>query len=386
MELPAAKSEAPSIWIHAVSVGEVLSLRRIVFELRAKHPSWPIYFSTLTNAGYKIARETLRGAEEVFFVPLDFHWVVRRFFAALRPRLFVLAESEFWPHLLRQAGRNCRSVILINGRISQRSFKKYYRWRRLVRPVLGNIDYFLVQTEKDLERLKRIGVPKQKIEVAGNLKVDLFLPLVNAEEIRGMRADFGISSEKKIIVAGSTHQGEEAMIFKAFKEAKKNRPDLVLVIAPRHPERSAEVEKAATAAGLRVLKRTRAGPGRPWEVLILDTIGELAKFYSLADLAFVGGSLVPHGGQNLLEPAYYGRPICFGKHMENFAALADRFVGSGAARIVLGPEELEDFFMIQDENALEDMGRKAKELLQSLQGATARTLKVIETRITESGR
>lgn len=385
MKLPASKAEAPSLWIHAVSVGEVLSLRRLVSELRAKHPSWPIYFSTLTNTGYRIARQTLSGVEEIFFVPLDFGWVVRRFFSALRPRLFVLAESEFWPHLLRQARRSCRSVILINGRMSRRSHGKYRRWRSLVRPVLGNIDYFLVQTAGDRERLEGIGVPPRKVEVAGNLKAELRLPEVSAEERNGLRTGFGLAPDKKLIVAGSTHRGEEALILKAFAGAREVRPDLAMVIAPRHPERSSEVEKAGVEMGLRMMRRTRAEPEKPWDVLVLDTIGELAKFYALADLAFVGGSLIPHGGQNLLEPAYYGKPMCFGKHMENFAALADDFVSSGAARVVLGPEELEALFLMKDERALEEMGRKAKDLLRSLQGATARTLQVIESRIAEGG-
>ena len=385
IKLPAAKPGAPSLWIHAVSVGEVLSLRRLVSELRTKHPSWPIYFSTLTNSGYNVAKQALSGVAEIFFVPLDFGRVVRRFFSVLRPQLFVLAESEFWPHLLRQARRSCRSVILVNGRMSRRSYRKYRRWRSLVRPVLGNIDYFLVQTELDRERLEGIGIPAQRIEVAGNLKAEVCLPEVSVEERHNLRTAFGLSPEKKVIIAGSTHRGEETLILKAFAGARKIRPDLAVVIAPRHPERSPEVEKAAVELGLRVMRRTQVESDKPWDVLILDTIGELTKFYALADLAFVGGSLIPHGGQNLLEPAFYGKPLCFGKHMENFAALADDFVNSGAARIILGPEELEDVFLMKDERALEEMGRRAKDLLRSLQGATARTLQVIESRIAKGG-
>lgn len=383
MKLPGAKPEAPSLWIHAVSVGEVLSLRRLVSELRAKHPSWPIYFSTLTNTGYRVARQTLSGVDEIFFVPLDFGCVVRRFFSTLRPRLFVLAESEFWPNLLHQARKNCQSVILINGRTSRRSYRKYRRWRRLLRPVLDNIDYFVVQTEMDRERLERLGVPKQKVEVAGNLKAEVRLPDVSTEEKRGLRAAFGLSAEKKIIVAGSTHRGEEAIILRALAGARKSRPDLVMVIAPRHPERSSEIERAALEIGLKVARRTRAGPENPWDVLVLDTIGELAKFYALSDLAFVGGSLIPHGGQNLLEPAYYGKPLCFGKYMDNFGSLADDFVNSGAAKVVLGKEELEDLFLMKDDSALAEMGCRAKDLLSSMQGATAKTLQVIESRIGE---
>jgi 3-deoxy-D-manno-octulosonic-acid transferase len=383
MKLPARKPEGPSLWIHAVSVGEVLSLRRLVSELKTKHPSWRVYFSTLTNTGYRVARQTLSGVDEVFFVPLDFGWVAARFFSTLRPRLFVLAESEYWPNLLRQAGKSCRSVILINGRTSRRSHKRYLRCRMLVRPVLDHIDYFLVQSEADRERLGSLGIPAKRMEVAGNLKAEVRLPDVSNEERLGLRAAFRIPVEKKVIVAGSTHRGEEEIILQALAGAKKNRPGLALVIAPRHPERAPEVEKAAVDLGLNVMRRTRVEPQRLWDVLVLDTIGELAKFYALADLAFVGGSLIPHGGQNLLEPAYYGKPMCFGRHMENFATLADDFVRSGAARVVHGLGELEDLFLMIDEKSLEEMGRKAKDLLSSLQGATARTLQVIESRISE---
>jgi len=383
LKLPAAKVEAPSLWIHAVSVGEVLSLRRLVSELRAKHPSWPIYFSTLTNTGYSIAKQTLSGVEEVFLVPLDFSWVVRRFFSILKPQLFVLAESEFWPHLLRQARRSCRSVILINGRMSRRSYGRYRRWRSLVKPVLGNIDHFLVQTEKDRERLEAIGIPPPKLEVAGNLKAEVSLPDLSVEEKKGLMLNFGFPSQKKVILAGSTHRGEETLLLRAFAAARKRRSDLVMVIAPRHPERSSEVEKASLEFGLKVMRRTQTGPEKTWDVLILDTLGELAKFYALADLAFVGGSLVPHGGQNLLEPAYYGKPLCFGKHMENFAALAEDFVSAGAARIVLSLQDLEEVFLMKDENELDSMGRKAKDLLRSLQGATAKTIQAIESHISE---
>ena len=381
MRLPTAKSERPSIWIHAVSVGEVLSLRRLIAELKAKHPSWPIYLSTLTSAGYRVARQMVSEVEEVLFVPLDFGWVAKRFFSALRPRLFVLAESEYWPNLLRQARRSCRFVILINGRISERSYQRYCRMKGLVRPVLNNIDQFLVQTEKDRDRLECLGVPHNRIEVAGNLKADILLPEVKSEEKAARKAAFGLSDKDIVIVAGSTHQGEEEIILRAFAKAKKGRPDIVLVMAPRHPERAAEVEKAVGKTGLRAMRRTLARADKIWDVLILDTLGELAGFYALADLAFVGGSLVPHGGQNLLEPAYYAKPICFGKHMENFAALADDFVRLGAARVVEGAEDLETLFRMEDPIALEEMGRRARERLSSLQGATTRALRVIESRM-----
>ncbi len=385
LRLPAGGVGEPAIWIHAVSVGEVLSLRRLVSEIKKSHPSWAVYFSTLTNTGFRIAREKLVEADAIFLLPLDFGWTVRRYFSALRPRLFVLAESEFWPHLLRQAKKTCRFVLLINGRISQRSFQKYRRLGVLSRHIFGHVDRFLVQTESDRERLERIGVAESLIEVAGNLKADIRLPAVSLEELNDLRRKIGISDEKKIIIAGSTHKGEEEVILRAFKEARASRQDLAVVIAPRHPERSTEVEKIGTGLSLAVVRRTRAAPERPWDVLILDTIGELAIFYALGDLAFVGGSLVPHGGQNLLEPAYYGKPLLFGPHMENFAFLADQFIGSGGARVVRDWTDLEENFLMKDQGALEAMGIKARELLFSLQGSTEKTIQVIEALVECTG-
>ena len=386
MRLPAGKPEAPSLWIHAVSVGEVLSLRRLVAELKAKHPSWPIYLSTLTNAGYGVARQTLSIIDQIFFVPLDFGWIVKRFFRALRPRLFVLVESEYWPNLLRQAHRDCRSVVLINGRISERSYQRYRLLKGLIGSILNNVDQFLVQTEKDRERLEHLGVPANRIEVAGNLKADILLPDMKREEKTALKAALGLSTEQKVIVAGSTHRGEERIILDAFARARMSRSDIVLVIAPRHPQRAAEVESAVREIGLKAIRRTQAREAKIWDVLILDTLGELARFYALADLTFVGGSLVPHGGQNLLEPAYYGKSICFGKHMENFASLAEDFVRVGAARVVENPNELEALFKMEDPVALEEMGHKAKEHLSSLQGATARALELIESRMCGTGK
>jgi 3-deoxy-D-manno-octulosonic-acid transferase len=385
LRLPAALPGEPSIWVHAVSVGEVLSLRRLVSEIKRKHPSCPVYFSTLTNTGYRIAKQQLPEVDAIFLVPLDFGWTVRRFFSALRPHLFILAESEFWPHLLRQAERTCRSVLLINGRISQRSFRKYFRLRFLAKRLLSHLDLFLVQTDSDRIRLEKIGIPSERVEVAGNLKADIQLPAVSPEEIGDLRRKIGVPPGKRLIVAGSTHHGEEEKILRAFSETRRSRQDLGLVIAPRHPERSPEVQRIGTDLSLSVIRRTQAEPDRTWDVLILDTIGELARFYSLADLAFIGGSLVPHGGQNLLEPAYYAKPLIFGPHMDNFAPLAEEFIRSGAARVVRSQSDLREVFLMKDPAALEAMGTNARGLLSSLQGATDRTIRIIESLLEGSG-
>jgi 3-deoxy-D-manno-octulosonic-acid transferase len=382
IRLPAGRAAGPSIWIHAVSVGEVLSLRHLVARIKGEHPDWAVFFSTLTNTGYRIARDRLGEADAIFLVPLDFTWVVRRFFKALAPDLLVLAESEFWPNLLRVARRRSRGVLLINGRMSVGSFERYRRLKPLTRRILENIDGFLVQAEQDRQRLLALGLAPGRIRVAGNLKADISLPAFSPADLATLRRDVGLDETRKIIVAGSTHRGEDEVLLRAYRRSASRAPALRMLAAPRHPQRAEEVERAATGLGLRVSRRTRKPQGE-WQVLIIDTIGELAGFYAIADLAFVGGSLVPHGGQNLLEPAFYGKPILFGPHMENFAALAAEFVGRGAARVVAGEDDLADAFELGSRGELREMGERAAAVLSSLRGATELTLREIERRLAE---
>ncbi len=373
------QSEKKSVWFHAVSVGEVLSLQNLTKKVKESHPEWTIHFSTLTNTGMRMAREKLTDADNIFFVPLDFAWVVKKFFNVLKPTLFVLAESEFWPNLLRVAKKKTRGVLLINGRISPRSFQKHYRFRWLSRRILKNIDIFLVQTETDKERLERIGVKSEGIRVVSNLKSEIDLPLFDEKRSLNIKKSLNIPITKKVIVAGSTRKGEERMLLNAFEKARKTRKDLLLILAPRHPERFDEVERICQDSSFRVKRRTQAAADSPWDIMILDTIGELAQFYSLCDLAFIGGSLVPWGGHNLLEPAFYQKPIFFGPHMKNFAYLADKFVQEDAARVVHTEDDIVDMFMLKDEKSLSLMGDRAKNTLNSLQGATEKTIKVIES-------
>lgn len=376
--LPKKTDGKPSLWIHAVSVGEVLSLQNLIKEIKKRHPLWEINFSSLTNTGLRVAREKLKDADRVFFVPLDFPWVVRKFFASFKPCLLVLAESEFWPNLLREARRKTNGVVLINGRISWRAFERYRRVKFLAKRILKNVNLFLVQTEEDKEKLERIGVSPSQVEVAGNLKSEVTLPLIPEKKILELKESLGIPLERKVIVAGSTRKGEEELLLEAFQEAKNRRGDLLLILAPRHPERASEVENICQNFHFTSQRRTLARPEQRWDVLILDTMGELACFYALCDLAFVGGSLVPWGGQNLLEPAFYKKPIFFGPHMDNFRSLAQEFIRSQAARITYKKEDLVQMFILKEEKLLQEMGNRAKELLNSLQGATEKTLKAIE--------
>jgi 3-deoxy-D-manno-octulosonic-acid transferase len=373
-----------SIWIHAVSVGEVLSLQNLIKKLKEKHPDWIIYFSTLTNTGMRMAREKLSGADHFFFVPIDFARVVQKFFNTLKPRMFILAESEFWPNLLKEAQRKSSGVLLINGRISQKSFKRYYRFRFITKKILENIDLFLVQTHNDKDRLERIGVPSKDVRIVSNLKSEIDLPLSDESELQDFKKTLGIPGTKKVVVAGSTRKGEEKIILGAFEKARSRREDLLLILVPRHQERFNDVEKVCLDSSFRTVRRTQVLPNTHWDIMVLDTIGELAHFYALCDLAFIGGSLVPWGGHNLLEPAFYAKPVFFGPHMKNFAYLADTFIQAEAARVVSKESDIIEMFLMQDEKSLKTMGEKAKKTLNSLQGATEKTIKAIEVMMADS--
>jgi 3-deoxy-D-manno-octulosonic-acid transferase len=367
-----------AVWIHAVSVGEVLSLQNLVHELKVRHPEWDLCFSTLTNTGISVAREKLKDADAVFFVPLDFRSAVRRVLKAFRPDILVLAESEFWPNLLREVKRQGKKILLINGRISEGSFKKYGDLGPLSRNVFRNVDLFLVQTGQDKEKLEQLGIEPGRLQVAGNLKSEVHLPDFTADELETFRRGLGMDGREKVVVAGSTRKGEEERLLKAFASAREKRDDLRFILAPRRVERAGEIEKAALALGFRTTRRTQVGPGGGWDVLILDTIGELARFYALSDASFVGGSLVDWGGHNILEPAYYGKPVFFGPHMQNFAFLAESFIRADGARIVRTDEELVEMFLLRDETGLREMGARSKAHLASLGGATDRTIRAIE--------
>lgn len=369
------------VWIHAVSVGEVLAVQDLVGQIKLKFPDWIVFFSTLTETGYQVAREKLGDGVRIFYVPLDFRCVVVKFFKTIKPDLFVLAESEFWPHLLREAGRYARGVMVINGRISPRSLRRMTGFRRIVRKILAPVDVFLVQTGRDEKGLLDIGVDPDRVEVVGNLKSEISLPEVDVESLNRMKERLNIPSQKRIVLAGSTHKGEEDKVLQAFIAARKENPGIMLIIAPRHIDRADEVLRICRRLDLMTVKRSATSNRSAWDVMILDTMGELAQFYALSDLAFIGGSLVPRGGQNLLEPAFYGKPVCFGPHMDNFSELAGLFVSAGAARVVRDESELGDLMRFRDPEALRAMGRGGREILDSLGGATQKTLQTMEKMI-----
>jgi 3-deoxy-D-manno-octulosonic-acid transferase len=297
--------------------------------------------------------------------------------------VFILAESEFWPNLLREAKRQTQGVLLINGRISPPSFKKYYRFRFFFKRILKNIDYFLVQTEREKSCLANIGVQPNCIEVSGNLKTEIILPSFTENEIVQFKESLNMSKGHKIVLAGSTRKGEEEKLLEAFTQARKEKENINFILAPRHPERTAEIEQLFKKSPFVVKRRSELLSDQNWDVLILDTLGELSRFYALCDVAFIGGSLIPWGGQNFLEPAFYGKPIFFGPHMENFHELADKFIKADAARIIETHQELKQMFLLADDEETLKRGEKSRQILDQFQGVTERTLNRIDILMTK---
>jgi 3-deoxy-D-manno-octulosonic-acid transferase len=374
----AASNQKPTIWVHAVSVGEVIASSAVIAALQQKFSSHRVLISTTTSTGQKLAAQRF-GAENAFYFPLDFAFAIRPYFAALRPELVVVAETEFWPNFFRLAKRSGARIAVINCRISDRSLPGYKRFRFWLPSLLGktleNVDIFLAQTGEDRQRLVEIGANESKVTVAGNLKFDIAPPPL-PKIVASLRESFTQSGAGPILVCGSTLEDEEGSLLSAFRNILANHPKAVMILAPRHPERFAEVGELVEKLDFRMWRRSLwSGEPLAGGVLLLDSIGELATIYSLATVAFVGGSLVPRGGHNILEPALAGVPIVTGNHYENFRDVVNFFASRNAVRIV-GLAELPLVFMELIDNAgdRQTLSRNALAALESQRGATERTV------------
>jgi 3-deoxy-D-manno-octulosonic-acid transferase len=366
-----------TIWVHAVSVGEVLAVSQLIAELKQQHPNRQIFVSTTTATGQKLARQRF-GENRVFFMPLDFGFAVRRYLKALKPQLIVIAETEFWPNLLHLAGKQETSLAIVNARISDRSFPRYKRFKWFFGRVLAEVDLFLAQTAEDAERLREIGAPTGRVQVSGNLKFDI-RPNAQPALVNGLRG--AIDKDSPVIVCGSTADGEEESLLAAFKVVQQQFPMAVMIMAPRHPERFEKVATLISASGLALQRRSVWNPPQPIRsgIFLLDSLGELAAVYELADVAFVGGSLVPTGGHNILEPAQYGAAILAGPHTFNFRKIVSIFEQGGAAKTTTAEALGGEFLSLLDHP--EDrrrMGRLARELFAKHAGATRRTLEALD--------
>ena len=371
-----------SIWIHAVSVGEVLAARSLVAPLRAAYPRHRLLMSTTTATGQLVARQSGRAVDAVFYAPLDMARFVARALDRVAPDLLVLIDTEIWPNLLRACRRRGVRTVLVNGRLSERSYRRYRLVRPFMRRVLDGLDRVCVQNAAWGRRFRELGVPPARLTVTGSLKFDA----VDDAAAGAAAGDpalrcFEFAARRPVVIAASTLRGEEEPVLRAFAAARRSAPGAVLIIAPRHPERFAEARRLAAGRGFAVLRRTEleAAAAPAADVVILDTIGELARLFRLATVVFVGGSLVPAGGHNPIEPAAFGKAIVFGPHMENFADIAGLFVARGAAWQLGSPDELDGALgaLLSDAGRRASLGAAARALVDDQRGAGRRTLAVI---------
>lgn len=376
--LPATKQ--PRAWFHGVSVGEVHLLRHVVAGFRERRPNWDCVVSASTDAGFDEAKRCFADLPVVPF-PLDFSWAVRRTLASINPRLLVLAEGELWPNLLRAAKSRGVKTAVINGRFSPRSARRYQRYALFARPMLQRVDLFAVQTEDYAENLKRIGIPSTHVAVTGSVKYD---------GVTGDRDDpatcklgriFGIAPGDLVWVAGSTQTPEEQIVLDTYRKLRAKHPTLRLILVPRQRDRFDDVANMLDKSGIAYTRRSRLKAAATTPIVLLDTMGELSACWGLADVAFVGGSLDGHrGGQNMLEPAAYGAAVTFGPHVWNFRDAAGRLVAEGGAVQVPDAAALERTTrqLLADPAKRKRLGAAARRLVQSQQGATAKTLDLLD--------
>jgi 3-deoxy-D-manno-octulosonic-acid transferase len=371
------------IWVHAVSVGEVLAVSGLIQEIRRRFPDHRILVSTTTDTGQKLAHK-LFGEENVFYFPMDFAFAISPYLRALQPELVVLAETEFWPNFLHLAHISGARIAVVNARISDRSLPRYRRFRWALRRMLAHVDLFLTQTAEDGVRLESIGAGSDRIHVTGNLKFDL-TPAAPPAIVERLRRSLAAEGAGPIMVCGSTVEGEEPLLLKAFENIKVEHPRAIMLLAPRHPERFEEVALLLEQMSIPFARRSRwQGESLAGGVFLVDTIGELSALYALADVAFVGGSLVPRGGHNIIEPAQHGVAIVVGNHTENFREIVSLFQRRNAVRIV-GLAELPLVLMelLANDSERRDLGRRAQETMRSQTGATSRTLEALQTLLIE---
>ncbi|MDD2581298.1 MAG: 3-deoxy-D-manno-octulosonic acid transferase [Desulfuromonadaceae bacterium] len=375
-------SGRPVIWLHAVSVGEIIAARPLLKALRRRYPGHAIVVSNTTETG----KATASGFAEIdlcLYFPFDFLPSVRAMLNSVGPRIIIIMETEIWPNFCREAARKNVPLLLANGRISDRSFRRYLQFSWFFRPALRCFSAVCMQSEVGRQRITAIGADTETTIVTGNLKNDIPSHQTSEEERRRLRVQYYIPEDSCVVTAGSTREGEEQYIVSAYKELSAEAGNLFLVLVPRHPERTAEIAKLLEDADLRYKKRTALSDDhttlRCGEVLLVDTVGEMINLYSLADIAFVGGSLVPLGGHNLLEPASVGVPTVFGPHMANFREIEALVLQYGAGIQVQTPEELTGSFraLITSSELRSVLGQNGLKLMRANGGATERHMEVI---------
>ena len=392
------QSTAGRLWVHALSVGEVLSAVPLIQALKRKYPSKEVVLSVTTTTGLCIAREKLNDhVDHLLPMPLDFWWSIKRMIKKINPILFILVETDIWPGLLSLLKKGGVKTILVNGRISPKTEKSYRRWKFVTKRVLRMVELFLMQTELDKSRILRGGLCPDKVRVTGNIKFDRAWKPLDEKEWRKWLELLNIKSEL-VWVAGSTHHPEEKIIFNVFSELLRSFPAISLIIGPREADRFDVVYNLARDCGFRTIKRTQLPlqatsfvstalqtgtlykERQNYNVFILDTLGELGQVYGVADIAFVGGSLAPVGGHNLLEPAFFGIPVLFGPYTYNFATMSELMIKHKAGKMVADESELLGAMrgLLAQKSKRDEIGKRAKEFVLQNQGALKRLMEILK--------
>jgi len=377
VDLPPRSTDAETIWIHAVSVGETLASIPLIKGLLRRQPDLRIVLTTITDTGQRIAEQRLGNSVSIAYMPFDLSTPLNRFLDTIRPQRFLIMETELWPNAIRICHERGIPIALVNGRISERSYHGYTRIRFFMREVLRKIDALCVQNEMYAERLRNLGAPDKNIYPTGNIKFDLVVPDKHLPWTQTLRG--------RTLLAGSTHNPEEELILAAYRAALRKFPDLKLIITPRHPERFDEVEALIKKSGLSYersstlnrLSAEQLNTVSDHQIILMDTMGDLASAYAVADIAIVGGSFIAHGGQNPLEPAYWGKAIICGPHMFNFPFFYE-LAETGAVRLSSEQALADDIIMLLENPALcAQMGNAARAFLAQNAGATDRTLDIV---------
>ena len=373
------------LWIHAVSLGEVSAIVPFVTTLHQRHPAIRIIVSTITETGREAVRQRLAGIATHCFLPLDYPWIVNRFITSLNPIGFVVVETELWPNLLRALSRRAIPSVIINGRLSSRSFSRYQWIRPFMRQILSTVSLGLLQSGRDERRFVELGASPDRMHRTGNMKFDLTMNGGSVSHPSLERSAFGVSEDERLIVAGSTHPSEEEILLNSYRDLIGSFPNVVLMLAPRHIERSDVLVRTIKAFGFPVLRRSLLLDEIPQEVtgpriILLDTRGELAQVYGLAFMVFVGGTLVPVGGHNLLEPPAWGKPVCFGPYTDHCQEVAELLIESGGGLRVRNRQELTETFMkgMQNQDWVAHIGLSARKVIDDNQGVVERNVDLVE--------
>ncbi len=373
------------IWVHAVSVGETRAAIPLLRAMRERYPDAVLLLSNVTETGREIAAGVAEVDHYIFF-PFDLRWIVRKAFDIIQPDVIVLVETEIWPNFVLEAKRRKIPVILINGRISDRSFPRYRMAGKVMLPILDSIADYCMQSEQDSRRIRRLGAPSGRVQVTGNLKFDMQQPSIDPADLEAFRHELKLPENGRLWVAGSTHDGEAAPLLEVYLRLREICPELFLVLVPRHPERCRQVQedlaKLGVAATLRSTLAMSPRTLQPGEVLIVDTVGEVLKLYSLADVVFVGGSLVNVGGHNILEASLLKKPVLYGANMQNFREIARLVRAAHAGLQVKNAEDLyrQMRLLLENPEELHRIGENGYHLFEKNRGATQRTLVVIDRR------